>query len=136
MVPWPIALLTLFYGVIATLAAAMTWKVMLGSAQQLLAWTVVWLVLSGGATCGLPLLRPWGRVMAMWTSILLMLATLAAAGVLVAAGHPGIGLAVTLSTACHYLMIRYLQRPAVKAYFGFRVKGSAWRESTTIKTLM
>jgi len=117
MVPWPIALLTLFYGVIATLSAAMVWRTAHGEVSVQFAWAALWLICSGGAMCGLPLLRPWGRALAVWTSALLIVATLAMAGVLVAAGRPGIGLAVTLSAACHYLMIRYLQRPSVKTWF-------------------
>jgi len=44
-------------------------------------------------------------------------ATLAASALLVASGRPGAGLAVTFSTAFHILVIRYLQRPSVKALF-------------------
>ncbi len=117
MVPWPIALLALFYGVIATLSAAMVWRTAHGEISLRFAWATLWLICSAGATGGLPLLRPWGRTLAIWTSALLMVATLAVAAVLVAAGRPGIGLAVTLSTACHYVMIRYLKRPAVRRWF-------------------
>ncbi len=117
MVPWPVALLTLFYGVIAALSAAMVTRILTGVSHQSVWWPIAWLALSAGAVCGLPLLTSWGRRLAIAVSSLLILATLAAAGVLVAAGRPGIGLLVTFSTGCHYLMIRYLQRPSVTTLF-------------------
>ena len=121
MVPWPMALLTLFYGVIATTSAADAWRVMQGTSAHALAWPLAWLVLSGGAMCGLPLLKRWGRALAVSTSLLLTLATLAAAALLIGAGRPGAGLLVSLSTAFHAVVVRYLQRPDVKSYFGLRI---------------
>jgi hypothetical protein len=118
MIPWPVALLTAFYCVVATLSAAMLWNIVRGASRQPLVWALAWLGVSGAAMCGLPLLRPWGRRMALLTSWLLIGATLAVAAGLVAAGKPALGLAVTFSTACHYLMVRYLKRPAVRAWFG------------------
>ena len=118
MIPWPVALLALFYCVIATMSAGMAWNILCGASQQPLSWALAWLAISGGAMCGLPLLKPWGRCLALWTSWMLIGATLAVAGGLVAAGKPVVGLVVTFSTACHYLMVRYLKRPSVKAWFG------------------
>jgi len=118
MVPLPIALLSIFYGVVAALAAAMAWKIALGRLHQPIAWALVWLFCSGGAALGLAQLKPWGRKLAIWTSWLLILSTLAISGLLVVARRPGLGLAVTFSTACYYLMIRYLKRPGVIAWFG------------------
>ncbi|MBI2104325.1 MAG: hypothetical protein HYT90_01915 [Candidatus Omnitrophica bacterium] len=117
MVPTPIAVLTLFYGLVATLAAARVWRVMSGASHQSLPWAVGWLALSAGAACGLPLLKPWGRTLAVITSAALMAATLAAAAALIASGHPAAGLTVTFTTAFHALVIRYLGRPAVKRHF-------------------
>ena len=118
MIPWPIALLALFYGVVATSAAATACKIVFGLLEQSLLWAVVWFGFSAGAVLGLVFLKPWGRKLAIWTSLLLIVTTLAVAALLIAAKQPGWGLVVTLSTACHYLMIRYLQRPRVKAWFG------------------
>ena len=118
MVPWPIALLTLLYGVIATASASTVWKVVAGVSHQSLLWPLGWLTLSGGAMCGLPFFQPWGRRLAIGTSTLLLLVTLAIAGLLVRAGHPLGGLLVAFIAGTHALAIRYLQRPAVKAYFG------------------
>lgn len=118
MVPWPIALLTLFYGGVAALSAATLWKGALGWTHQSAVWAAIWLACSGAAAVGLAWLRPWGRHLAMGTSWLLIASTLAIAGLLVAGGHPAAGLLVTFSTACHYLMIRYLKRPTVMRWFG------------------
>ena len=117
MVPVPIALLTLFYGVIAAVSAADAWRALAGVIHRPIVWPLAWLALSSGAMCGLPLLRPWGRTCAIWTSVGLLIAALASSASLVAAGRPGAGLLVTFSTAVHAVMLRYLQRPSVKAYF-------------------
>ena len=116
-VPWPIALLTLFYGVIATASAATVWKIVAGVSYQSLLWPLTWLALSAGAMCGLPLLKSWGRRLAIGTSAWLLLVTLAIAGLLVRAGHPLGGLLVAFIAGTHALAIRYLQRPAVKTLF-------------------
>lgn len=118
MVPWPLAVLALFYGAIATLSGAMLWKIAAGMSHQPMAWAIVWLACSSGATVGLALLRPWGRRLAIWTSWLLIAATLAVAAALVAGGRPVAGLIVTFSTSGYYLVIRYLKRPLVVAWFG------------------
>jgi hypothetical protein len=118
MVPWPIALLTLFYGLVATVSAATLWKSAAGVIDRPLIWPIAWLTLSAGAMFGLPLSKVWGRRLAIWTSAALMVSTLAVAGTLVRIGRPGAGLLVALSSGFHVLAIRYLQRPAVKAYFG------------------
>ena len=117
MIPWPIAMLALFYGVIAASSGASLWKIAIGRSSQPFIWPAIWLALSAGAMCGLALLRPWGRQLAIWTSVLLMVATLAVSALLVSAGRPWIGLMVTLSAACHVMVIRYLQRPIVKSLF-------------------
>ena len=117
MVPWPIALLSLFYGVNAAIAAAAVFNRLAGSSHQPFVGPLVWLGLSAAAMCGLPLLRPWGRSCALWASGLMGLMTLAVAGVLAGSGRPIGGLLVTLAVSVHVLIIRYLRRPAVRAYF-------------------
>ena len=118
MVPWPIALLTLFYGIVAAVSAATLWRILIGVTERPMAWPLVWLALSAGAMCGLPLLQAWGRRCAVWTSWLLTASTLAGSALLVASGRPAAGLAVTFSAALHLLVIRYLTRPSVKRWFG------------------
>ena len=120
MVPWPIALLALFYAAIATISASTVWKIATGQAHQSLVWPVGWLALSAGAMCGLPLLRPWARHVAIAGSALTALITLAVAGLLVMGGRPLGALAATLGAGVHVLIIRYLQRQATKSYFEFR----------------
>lgn len=117
MVPWPIAFLTLFYAIIATSSAVNVWKGASGASAKSPIWPLVWLVLSAGATIGLPLLKPWARQLAIWTSVLLLVTTLAFAGVLVAATKPGAALVTALLAGTHAIVIRYLQRPLVKAQF-------------------
>ena len=118
MVPWPIALLSLFYGVNATIAASAIWNRVAGVSPQPLWGPLVWLALAASAMCGLPLLRSWGRTCALWASGLMGLMTLAVAGVLAGSGRPLGGLLVTLAASVHVLIIRYLRRPSVRAWFG------------------
>ena len=120
MVPWPIALLSLFYGVIATLSASSVWRILMGVSDRWLGWSLAWLMLSGGAMCGLALLHPWGRRLAIGTSVCLLVVTLALAGLFVRAGQPLVGLLIAFMASVHVLIIRYLQRPRIKRYFGFR----------------
>jgi hypothetical protein len=117
MIPWPIALLSVFYAMVATLSAAMVWRIATGAVSRPLLWPILWLAVSAGVVCGLPLLKPWARALTVVTSWLMVALTLAVAGLVVAAGRPAIGLLATLSGAVHVVAIRYLQRPAVKAYF-------------------
>lgn len=124
MIPWPIALLSLFYAAVAFYSAASLWKVALGLSHQSAFWLCVWLMLSASAAAGLVWLKPWGRRFAMGTSWLLILSTLAVSALYIAAGKPLVGLFITVTTACHYLMIRYLKRPAVAVWFGEAPKKS------------
>ena len=48
MVPWPVALLALFYGVVAAMSAANLWKILAGVSDKPVAWALVWVVLSAG----------------------------------------------------------------------------------------
>ena len=118
MVPWPIALLALFYGAVASYSAASLWKIILGLSRQSPLWAVLWFSFSAAATSGLAWLKPWGRRFAMGTSWLLIISTLAVAALYIAAGKPSVGLLITFTTGCHYLMIRYLKRPNVVVWFG------------------
>ena len=122
MIPWPIALLSVFYGVIATSSASVLWQIAMGQTHRALIWQVMWFGLSAGATCGLALLKPWGRRLAIWTSILLMVVMLSIAGLLtLVAREPLLGLVMTLGASLHVLVMRYLGRPSVKAYFAEQI---------------
>ena len=117
MVPWPIAFLTLFYGVIGVASAVTAWKIISGALDRPLLWPMAWLAGSACVMCGLPLLKPWARLLAIGTSIVLLLVTLAIAGLLAMAGRPLGALLTAISAGVHVMIIRYLQRPVVKAYF-------------------
>ena len=67
--------------------------------------------------CGLSLLKPWARRLAVGASSLMMAATLSFAALLIARAHPVAGLMATLSAGVHVLIIRYLRRPMIKTLF-------------------
>ena len=121
MVPWPIALLAVFYAVVATLSASTAWKIAAGTVARPLIWPLAWLIVSGGAVFGLALLKPWGRMLTILASLAMALTTLALAGLLVSAGRPLGALLAAVVAGGHMLVIRYLQRPVVKAYFSSQV---------------
>ncbi len=117
MIPWPVALLSFFYAVMATWSAAAVWRIASGTMDRPIVWPLAWLAVSVAAMCGLPLLKGWARQLALAGAWLLLALTLAVAAAWIRAGHPVVALAVTLSTAVHVTVIRYLGRPAVKAIF-------------------
>lgn len=117
MVPWPIALLTLFYGAIAAASTAMAWKSLIGISHQPLIWALLWLALSASVMCGLPFLKRWARAAAIFGSVLMAVLILAVAGLLVMHGRPLGALLATMGAGLHLLIIRYLRRPSIKAMF-------------------
>lgn len=118
MIPWPIAILALLYGVVASCAALTSWKIAMGLLSRPLLIQLAWLALSTGATIGLLFLKPWGRLLALGTSLLLMVALFAVSSMLVfAARERGWGMLVALIAALQLLPIRYLRLPKVKALF-------------------
>ena len=117
MVPWPIALLTLFYGMLAAVSGVGVWKIVTGVVHRSLVWPVAWLGLSVAVMCGLPLLKPWARRLAVAGSAGLGVVTLGGALLIAGAGRPGLGVLGTLLAGTHLIVIRYLRRSEVKAYF-------------------
>ena len=117
MVPWPIALLTIFYGMLAAVSGVGVWKIVTGAVHRPLLWPVVWLGLSVAVMCGLPLLKSWARWLAVAGSAGLGVVTLGGALLIAGAGRPGLGFMGALLAGTHVIVIRYLQRPTVKAYF-------------------
>ena len=117
MVPWPIALLTLFYGMLATISLGMVWRIVTGASRQPLGWALLWLGLSAGVMCGLPLLKPWARTLAVFGSVVMMVLLLLIAALLINAGHPVGALGTTFGAGIHVVIIRYLRRPIVRALF-------------------
>ncbi len=118
MVPWPIALVTLYVGVIATLSAAMVFRIVSGTSTRSLVWPLAWLGVSLGVVCGLPLLKSWARHLAVVELVCVTVVMLAVAGGLVMSGRPVGGLLATLGVSVPLVAIRYLRRPSVKAWFG------------------
>ena len=117
MVPWPIALLTLLYGALAALELATVWKSVSGAGTKPVIVPLCWLALSAAIMFGLPLRKPWARRLAVWGAVLMLVSTLGLAAAIVASGRPGLGLAAAAGAGVHVLVIRYLGRPAVRAYF-------------------
>lgn len=117
MVPWPIAALALWYGAMAAASAVNLWKALSGSSAQPVAWPLGWCALALSLMCGLPLLKPWARTLAVWGSAAMAAATLSFAGLLVAGGRPSWAVLAAAGAAVHVVVIRYLQRPVVKTYF-------------------
>ena len=117
MIPIPIALLALFYAVIAAASGVSVWRVVIGASRQSILWPAGWLALSLSAMFGLALLKPWSRSVAIIGFSALCAVTLGVAGLMVAGGHPGTGLMATFIVGFYVLAIRYLQRPSVKTYF-------------------
>ena len=124
MIPWPVALLSLFYALVATVSASAAWKVIQGMSDRPIIWPLAWLALAFGTAYGLALMKPWGRALAVLGSVVMAAITLALAGLLVAGGHPVAALLATLGASVHAVVIRYLQRPTVKAYFSEKVSGT------------
>ena len=77
----------------------------MGVSDRWLGWSLAWLMLSGGAMCGLALLHPWGRRLAIGTSVCLLVVTLALAGLFVRAGQPLVGLLIAFMASVHVLII-------------------------------
>ena len=118
MLPVPIALLALFYAVIATMSGVSAWKVVTGASRQSILWPVAWLALSASAMYGLALLKPWARTVAIIGFVALAVVTLSFAALLVAGRQAGAALFTTFTAGLYVLGIRYLQRPITKTYFG------------------
>ena len=69
---------------------------------------------------GLAWLKPWARRLAIWTSVLMMLGAMGVAGIALAKASPQPmrSLMATGLAGVQLVVIRYLTRPHVKAWFG------------------
>lgn len=117
MVPVPIAMLSLGYGILAAMAGTSIWKVLIGSVEGNVLWPAAWLVLSLVSACGLALLKPWARTLAIVGFVWITLVILSLAGVMIASGRPVAALAAVIGTGVPLLAIRYLRRPIVRELF-------------------
>ena len=127
MIPWPIALLSLFYGLLAAVSGVGVWRIFSGTLHRPLLWPAAWLGLSAAVMCGLPLLKPWARQLAVVGSAGLGLVTLGFALLVTGAGRPWLGLLGALLAGTHLVVIRYLQRPQVKQWFGGNGQVTKWQ---------
>ena len=119
MVPWPIGLLAILYAVLATSSAATVWKAVSGVIGHPVWGAAFWCGISMALVVGLTLLRAWARVLAVWSSVLMVIGTLGGAALAIAQHHPdpARSLVMTVMASAHLLIIRYLTRPRVKAWF-------------------
>jgi hypothetical protein len=117
MVPWPIALLTLLFGVMATLSLAGVVRIVTGLTTKPLIWPALWMVVSAGAAAGLPFLKPWARTLAVTGLVAMAAVALSVAGVLVLQGRPAAALLSTSGSVVYVIALRYLGRPHVRAWF-------------------
>ena len=117
MIPWSIGALALLFGIVATVSAATVWRILIGAVTRPLVWPAIWLLVSSGAMIGLPLLRPWGRTLAVAGLWLMVLVSVSVAAALIAGGRPLGALGAGCGAAVPLAAIRYLGRPTIKAYF-------------------
>jgi len=117
--PWPIAVLTLWYAAIAAASGATLWQQLQRGIASSVWWPALWCGLSAALVLGLALLKPWARRLAVASSMLTAVGALSAAGLaLLGAGpRPLASLVATGVGSAHLVLIRYLTRPHVKAWF-------------------
>ena len=119
MVPWSIALLALWYAGLATASAATLWKLGQEQVHGAVLWPSVWCGVSAILVVGLAWLKPWARKLAIWSSGFILLGALANAGLAIAQAtpQPMRSLWATGIASIQLVVMRYLTRPHVKAWF-------------------
>lgn len=117
MIPWPIALLSLGFGLLTAVSGAAVCRVFLGAVSRPLLWPAAWFALSAASMCGLALLKSWARTLAIAGLAWIALVELSWAVLFVAASRPGGALLAALGAGIPMVLIRYLRRPQVKAFF-------------------
>ncbi len=119
MVPWPITVVCGLYAVIATSAAAAVWRALSGEGVAAIGWSWFWLAMAGSIVAGLAFMKPWGRRLAVWGSLALLVGTMGSAVLAVMQAHPQPLRSMTATglAGVYLVVIRYLTRPRVKAWF-------------------
>ena len=119
MIPWPLAALSILYGLLAFLSVVRLTECL---ARGMLAgglWSMLWVVVASGACIGLPGQKEWGRRLAVFGAILFMAAALIGAVILVVRvpPQPRLALLETLLAGLALMVLRYLTRPHIKGQF-------------------
>ena len=119
MVPWPLAALSILYGLLAFLSAVRLVECIAQQSAAGVAWTALWLVLAAGACIGLPAQKEWARRFAVIGAALFLTGAVVSALVLVVRTppHPKFALLDTLLAGTALIVIRYLRRPVIKSKF-------------------
>ncbi len=119
MIPWPIAVVTVWFLVLAVASAGTVWRMSQTAWQPWLVWPFLWCSLSTALVVGLAWLKPWARTVAIWGSLLMMLSNLGVAlmAAITTSPEPTRSLSATGLAGLHLFVIRYLTRPHVKTWF-------------------
>lgn len=119
MVPWPIAVVCGLYAVIATAAAVAVWRALSEGGVAAIGWSWFWLAMAGSVVAGLAFMKPWGRRLAVWGSLALLVGALGSAvlAIMHAPPQPLRSMTATGLAGVYLVVIRYLTRPRVKAWF-------------------
>lgn len=119
MIPWPIAMVVVFYAMLATASASTLWNIASGRLQGSAVWPSVWFGLSAILVMGLAFLKAWARQVAVWASLVMMFTALGVAYLVIATPNPqpARSLLATGMAGIHLVVIRYLTRPHVKGWF-------------------
>jgi len=115
MIPWPIAVLSTWFGILAACAA---FNALTTSLIGVAVWSWLWCGVAFLTTITLATMRVWARRMAVGVAVFFMAgALLAALGTAMLAQHPLRILVSTAMAGVHLIVARYLTRPRVKAWF-------------------
>lgn len=117
MLPWPIALLSAFYGVLTAFSGAALWRLAMAGHTDAVGWIGLTFVASVCAMTGLALMRPWARALAVIASMVMLGYALSFGAVCILTGQPGTAFGATIGAGVHLVVIRYLRRPVVKSWF-------------------
>lgn len=119
MIPWPLAALSILYGLLAFLSAVRLAGCIARGTVAGIVWTALWLLVASAACIGLPAQKEWGRRCALVGAILFTAAALVGAVMLVmrTPPQPQQALLETVLAGVALVVLRYLRRPVIKAQF-------------------
>ncbi len=119
MIPWPLAALSMLYGLLAFLSVVRLTACLAQHDVMSSVWTALWLAVTAGACIGLPGQKEWGRRCAVGGAALFTAAAIISAVVVVVRvpPQPRYALLDTLLAGAALIVMRYLRRPVIKAQF-------------------